>query len=98
MTDMKSISTEMKSHTGLSSFRLSCERTLYVNRLITYMFTGLLFTTEEQTSDNIFAVRFLRSLSPRDTKPPSLQLIQCCTLNLLPPRRFNEEGETAESL
>ena len=37
-----------------------------------------------QTSDNIFAVRSLRSLCRIDTKPAFLQLIQCCILNLLP--------------
>ena len=36
-----------------------------------------------QTSDNIFAVRFLRLPCLIDTKPPFLQLI-CCILNLLP--------------
>ena len=36
-----------------------------------------------QTSDNIFAVRFLRTLCLIDTKPPYLQLIQCCILNQL---------------
>ena len=37
-----------------------------------------------QTLVNISAVRPLRSLCLIDTKPPLLQLIQCCTLNLLP--------------
>ena len=37
-----------------------------------------------QTSDNIFAVRSLRSLCLIDMKPPFLQLIQCCKQNLLP--------------
>ena len=36
-----------------------------------------------QTLDNIFAVRALISLCYRH-EPPFLQLIQCCTLNLLP--------------
>ena len=35
-----------------------------------------------QTSDNIFAVRSLSSLYLIDTKPPFLQLMQCCILNL----------------
>ena len=36
------------------------------------------------TSDNIFTVRSLRSLYLIDTKPPFLQLVQYCILNLLP--------------
>ena len=37
-----------------------------------------------QISDNIFAVRSVRSLCLTDMKPPFLQIIQCCILNLLP--------------
>ena len=37
-----------------------------------------------QTCDNIFALRSLRSLYLIDTKPPFLQVIQFCILNLLP--------------
>ena len=46
-----------------------------------------------QTSDNIFAVRYLRSLCLIDTKFPSLQLIQCCVLNLLPQVRVVSKYE-----
>ena len=60
-------STEMKSHTGLSSFRLSCERTLRIwnlsrftfiqlfwnrQRLSTALFISLITSNPEQTTAN----------------------------------------------
>ena len=46
-----------------------------------------------QVLDNIFAVRSLRSLCLIDTKPPFLQLMQCCMLNLLLQRHVCNVGK-----